>query len=255
MSVNALRPIIDNVSQEVDERMPPVDDSKTKHVIMRPCPQSDLSSLCLSGPSKLLLVPLVPRALPGMSNSSSHSTKMLGQRLARLQDPLLGFTTEELRNLDFDALGKLKVSFGKTKKGMSFLQAVESDPGWTKWCTDHLVGTGKAEHEAFLIFVDKYVEQGRRRKRAAERWDCHQSEKQAPGPQEECARHRESARPVNLGAHARGRSLGNDGVPGAIQQRRLASASQRSPRLHGAHGACTPAGPGEQCSMLASKTP
>ena len=148
-----------SLSQMCPARVKPIVSSwkaVTDPVIMQSCVQSDLSSLCASGPCKLPHVPLVPSARTNMLHSSSRSTKT---RLARLQDPLLGYTTEELRNMDYEDLGKLKVSFGKTKKGMSFLEAVESDPGWTKWCTDHLTGTGKAEHEAFLIFVEKYVRQ------------------------------------------------------------------------------------------------
>ena len=95
-----------------------------------------------------------------MSASSTNKPPSLGQRLARLQDPTLGYSAEDLRTMPFNQLSMMKVGFGKTKKGQTFLEATEGDAAWSKWVAEHMAEIAKPEHRAYLIFLERYVEMG-----------------------------------------------------------------------------------------------
>jgi hypothetical protein len=66
-----------------------------------------------------------------------------------------GYTYAELQNLPMSDFGQLRVSFGKTNKGRTFEDAMISDPGWVKWCGEHLATSQKEEHKAFLLYVSR----------------------------------------------------------------------------------------------------
>ena len=56
-------------------------------------------------------------------------------------------------------LGQLKVTFGKVNKGRSFEDATLSDPGWTKWCSEHLASSEKLEHQALIMYITRATAQ------------------------------------------------------------------------------------------------
>ena len=179
-----------------------------------------------------------------MSPKSSPTTKTLGQRLARLQDPVLGYSMEEIRALPFEELAKFRINFGRTKKGMTFMEAVEGDLSWTRWCTEHLAGSGKPEHEAFLHFVEQYVIQGE----ATEAMLAKAEKDNVPVPKASTAAAKAGSQvPKPKARHTSGPFPEED--PWAMvecQEIRSRGPSPSGPLFagtHGADGACSPAGP------------
>ena len=83
----------------------------------------------------------------------------LPERFTRLQDPSSKYTDEQLRALELSALGRFKVQFGKTAVGLSFQEAVETNPGWTRWVLEHLSESPKREHRTFMLYVERYLEE------------------------------------------------------------------------------------------------
>ena len=89
----------------------------------------------------------------------STAAPTLGQRFARLQTVPEGFTFEELQHLSTSELGKFKVDFGK-HAGLTFEEAVNTKPGWTKWMIDHMSTSNKLSHKSFLLYVDRFAQEG-----------------------------------------------------------------------------------------------
>jgi hypothetical protein len=83
----------------------------------------------------------------------------LAQRFARQQRDPTGYSYSELQDLSMREFGQLKINFGKVNKGRKFEDVVLSDPGWVKWCTEHLASSEKGEHRAFLLYVTRATEE------------------------------------------------------------------------------------------------
>ena len=95
-----------------------------------------------------------------MPSAKSASQPSLAQRFARLQKSSSGYTLEQLRQLPLETLGAMMVNFGKNMSGRSYRQAVEEAPDWTSWVVSHLGSSQKPEHQAFILYVERYTTQG-----------------------------------------------------------------------------------------------
>ena len=95
-----------------------------------------------------------------MPSAKSTSQPSLAQRFARLQKSSTGYSLAQLRELPLDTLGSMTVNFGKNMAGKSYQQAVEEAPDWTSWVLSHLGTSQKPEHQAFILYVERYTAQG-----------------------------------------------------------------------------------------------
>ena len=90
------------------------------------------------------------------TDSGGPTTAMtLAQRFSRQQRDPTGYSYTELQSLSMAVYGQMKINFGKTNKGRCYEDVVLSDPGWVKWCADHLASSTKDEHRAFLLYVSR----------------------------------------------------------------------------------------------------
>ena len=90
------------------------------------------------------------------TDSGSVTTSLtLAQRFSRQQRAPPGYSHTELQSLPMAEFGKMKINFGKVNKGRCYEDVVLSDPGWVKWCADHLSSSPKDEHKAFLLYVSR----------------------------------------------------------------------------------------------------
>ncbi|OLQ00779.1 hypothetical protein AK812_SmicGene16521 [Symbiodinium microadriaticum] len=107
---------------------------------------------------------------PSVNTSQQESVKQpasvmstgattLAARFARLRNPSLNLSLEELENLTLEQLQDMTIDFGKAMKGRTYLDVVENEGDWTKWFLDHFKNSEKHNHKAFTIFVEKYVKQ------------------------------------------------------------------------------------------------
>ena len=91
--------------------------------------------------------------------SGNVSGLTLGQRVARQQRDPCGYSLTDLEAMPLSQLGQLKVTFGKVNKGRTFEDATLSDPGWTKWCSEHLASSEKLEHRALVMYITRCTAQ------------------------------------------------------------------------------------------------
>ena len=56
-------------------------------------------------------------------------------------------------------LGKLRIGFGKAVKGKTYAEVIDSEVDWVRWVCDHLQNSTKQEHQAFLIYVERYTQE------------------------------------------------------------------------------------------------
>ena len=83
----------------------------------------------------------------------------LGERYARMNNPQLRYTPEEIRTMPIEELGKLTIDFGKTMNGRTYMDVAENEVQWTKWIVEHMSKSTKQCHLNFLTFVERYVSQ------------------------------------------------------------------------------------------------
>ena len=95
---------------------------------------------------------------PGPS-SGTASGLTLSQRVSRQQRDPTGYSLHELETMPLSQLGGMKITFGKVNKGRSFEDATLSDPGWTKWCSEHLASSEKMEHRALIVYITRTTAQ------------------------------------------------------------------------------------------------
>ena len=99
--------------------------------------------------------PAVPKAVP----TASSKTPSLAERFSRLQEPNSQLTDVQLRALDMTTFGGFVVTFGKTVRGQTFQSVVEGNPAWTRWVLEHLADSNKREHQVFMLYVERYLDE------------------------------------------------------------------------------------------------
>ncbi|CAE7230274.1 RE1, partial [Symbiodinium sp. CCMP2456] len=124
------------------------------------------ANLCIKRKSQQLLSPSAPilhsrralylRCLP-MSVSKGSLT--LGARYAQLNDPQLRLSLDEMEAMSLEQLGELKIDFGRTMSGRTYMDVAINEQAWSKWIIEHMAKSTKKEHQAFLRFMERYVEE------------------------------------------------------------------------------------------------
>lgn len=66
--------------------------------------------------------------------------------------------TEEFQALSFQELSEMRVTFGEAKLNQKFIDVVEGDPKYTQWFARKYQNSQKESHQAFLYFLQLYVE-------------------------------------------------------------------------------------------------
>ncbi|CAE7227129.1 GIP, partial [Symbiodinium sp. CCMP2456] len=64
---------------------------------------------------------------------------------------------EEIRTMPLEELGKMKIDFGKTMTGRTYMDMAENETAWTKWIVEHMAQSKKRCHVNFLTFMERYV--------------------------------------------------------------------------------------------------
>ena len=79
----------------------------------------------------------------------------LADRLQALQTKK---KTEEFQNMSYQELADMRITFGETKVNQKFLEVIEGDPRYTQWFARKYRNSQKESHQAFLYFLQLYVE-------------------------------------------------------------------------------------------------
>jgi len=66
--------------------------------------------------------------------------------------------SEEFRSMSFAQLAEMRISFGESKLNEKFIAVVEQDPKYVQWFTKKYADSKKPSHQAFLYFIEIYVE-------------------------------------------------------------------------------------------------
>eukprot|EP00435_Cladocopium_sp_Y103_P014959 s628_g3.t1 len=67
-------------------------------------------------------------------------------------------SNEEFRKMSYDQLSKMRISFGEAKLNQRFIEVVTQDPKYTAWFAKKYESSQKPAHQAFLYFINLYVE-------------------------------------------------------------------------------------------------
>ncbi|CAE7336760.1 unnamed protein product [Symbiodinium sp. KB8] len=102
---------------------------------------------------------LVSGFLSQLDEAVHKKNTSLGERYARMNNPQLRYTPEEIRTMPIEELGKLTIDFGKTMNGRTYMDVAENEVQWTKWIVEHMGKSTKQCHLNFLTFVERYVSQ------------------------------------------------------------------------------------------------
>ncbi|CAE7220336.1 unnamed protein product, partial [Symbiodinium sp. CCMP2456] len=124
------------------------------------------ANLCITRKSQQLLSPSAPilhsrlalhlRCLPMFVSKGSLT---LGARYAQLNDPQLHLSLDEMEAMSLEQLGELKIDFGRTMSGRTYMDVAINEQAWSKWIIEHMAKSTKKEHQAFLRFMERYVEE------------------------------------------------------------------------------------------------
>ena len=83
------------------------------------------------------------------------ATTSLADRFQALQ---VQKKTAEFREMSYADLSQMRISFGETKVNQTFLEVIEGDPKYVQWFAKKYQGSQKESHQAFLYFLNLYVE-------------------------------------------------------------------------------------------------
>ena len=61
--------------------------------------------------------------------------------------------------MSFQELSDMRVTFGETKLNQKFIDVIEGDPKYTQWFAKKFKDSPKESHQAFLYFLQLYVEE------------------------------------------------------------------------------------------------
>lgn len=81
----------------------------------------------------------------------------LVNRLKKIQVPDES-PLEEMNKYSMEQLESMKVDFGATHKGKSYLEVWTHHQAWIKWFTEHFHSSSKLEHRKMLRFIELKVE-------------------------------------------------------------------------------------------------
>ena len=81
----------------------------------------------------------------------------LSNRLDRMLSSNTAADLDQFRQMTVQEMGQAKVTFGKTHMGRTFSEVWTEERTWVKWFTKAYQDSQKAEHQKFLIYVDKMV--------------------------------------------------------------------------------------------------
>jgi hypothetical protein len=66
--------------------------------------------------------------------------------------------TEEFQAMSYQELADMRITFGETKLNQKFITVIEEDPKYTQWFARKYQNSQKESHQAFLYFLQLYVE-------------------------------------------------------------------------------------------------
>ena len=65
---------------------------------------------------------------------------------------------EEFMKMSYEEPSQMRISFGETKLNQKFIDVIEQDPKYVKWFSKKYAESQKKAHQAFLYFLNLYVE-------------------------------------------------------------------------------------------------
>ena len=83
------------------------------------------------------------------------ASKSLADRFAAVTETKVN---EEFMQHSYEELSQMRISFGETKLNQKFIDVIEQDPKYVKWFAKKYAESQKRAHQAFLYFINIYVE-------------------------------------------------------------------------------------------------
>ena len=83
------------------------------------------------------------------------ASKSLADRFAAVTETKVN---EEFMQHSYEELSQMRISFGETKLNQKFIDVIEQDPKYVKWFTKKYAESQKRSHQAFIYFINLYVE-------------------------------------------------------------------------------------------------
>ncbi|CAE7257045.1 RE1 [Symbiodinium sp. CCMP2592] len=127
---------------------------------------SAATALISHGPIEAILDTGASRCVMGkqlvlgfLSQLEEQGNRALAVRFARLNEPQLRFTMDEIRTMPLEELGRFTIDFGKAMHGRSYVDVAENEKGWCKWIIEHMGQSEKRCHQAFIAYLERYVDQ------------------------------------------------------------------------------------------------
>lgn len=83
----------------------------------------------------------------------------LAARFARLSDPTLAYSMDQLAEMSVTELGDFKIDFGKAMRGRKYIDVIEQEKEWVTWFITHMATSEKRCHRILFLFIEKYTAQ------------------------------------------------------------------------------------------------
>ncbi|CAE7225513.1 RE1 [Symbiodinium sp. CCMP2592] len=80
-------------------------------------------------------------------------------QFARLSDPTLAYSMEQLSAMTVEQLGEFVIDFGKAMRGRKYMEVIEKEKDWVTWFITHMSTSEKRCHRILFLFIEKYTAQ------------------------------------------------------------------------------------------------